>query len=113
MGLREAVDALVASEPFGELLLARERPIVARAGASPAFAAAGVAVALETPVLCVTAGPHEAEALAAEVTAFLPDAVALLPAWEALPYEGLPPAPRSRPAGRTPCTGCVRAAVRR
>ncbi|HYJ60628.1 MAG TPA: DEAD/DEAH box helicase, partial [Actinomycetota bacterium] len=91
MGLRDAVDALVASEPFGALLLARERPIVARAGASEAFVVAGVAVALEGPVLCVAPGPHEAEALADDLAAFLPGAVALLPAWEALPYEGISP----------------------
>ena len=56
--------------------------------------AAGVAVALDAPVMAVTAGPHEAEALAADLEAYLgAERVALLPAWEALPYEGISPAP--------------------
>ena len=55
---------------------------------------AAVATALETPVLAIAAGPREAEALAADLESYLGgDAVALLPSWEALPYEGLSPAP--------------------
>ena len=39
-------------------------------------------------------GPHEAEALAAEIAAYLgAERVGLLPAWEALPYEGIGPTP--------------------
>ena len=45
-------------------------------------------------MLAVAPGPREAEALAADLEAFLgADRVALLPAWEALPYEGISPAP--------------------
>jgi transcription-repair coupling factor (superfamily II helicase) len=93
VGLGGAVEALVASERFERLLLARERPIVARAGGADAFLAAGVALALEAPVLLVAAGPHEASALAEACEAFLPGAVAAFPAWEALPYEGIGPSP--------------------
>ncbi len=94
MSLREALEALVASEPFERLLLARERPVVAHAETGEAFVAAGMAVALDAPVLVVAPGPREAEALAAELVAFLgQERVALLPAWEALPYEGISPAP--------------------
>ena len=94
MALRDTVDLLVGSEPFERLLLARERPIVARAEAGEDFVVAGLATALDAPVLAVAPGPHEADALAADLEAFLgPERVALLPAWEALPYEGISPAP--------------------
>jgi transcription-repair coupling factor (superfamily II helicase) len=94
VSLREAVEALVASEPFERLLLSRERPIRARADAGEGAVVAAVAVALDAPVLAVAPGPHEAEALYDDLVAFLgDDAVALLPAWEALPYEGISPAP--------------------
>ena len=94
MGLRDALEVLVGSEPFERLLLERQRPIVARAEAGEDFVVAGVATALEAPLLAVAPGPREAEALAADLEAFLgPERVALLPAWEALPYEGISPAP--------------------
>jgi transcription-repair coupling factor (superfamily II helicase) len=94
VGLRAALDVLAASPPFERLLLARERPIVARAGASEAFAIAGLAVALDGPILAVAPGPREAESLHADVAAFLgADDARLLPAWEALPYEGISPSP--------------------
>ncbi len=94
VGLREAVDTLAGSEPFERLLLARDRPIVARAAAAEDLVVAAVASSLETAVLAVAPGPRESEALAADLEAFLgPESVALLPAWEALPYEGLSPAP--------------------
>jgi len=93
VSLREALEAFVASEPFERLLLARERPVEARLETGESFAIAGLAVALDAPVLAVAGGPHEAEALAEDVEAFLPGDVGLLPAWEALPYEGISPAP--------------------
>ncbi len=94
MGLREAIDAFVASEPFERLLLARERPVVARAEAGEPFAIAALAVALDTSLLAVTPGPREAEALAADIEALLGDErVTSLPSWEALPYEGISPTP--------------------
>jgi hypothetical protein len=94
MSLREALDALVDSEPFERLLLARARPIVAKAEAGEDFLLAGLAVALNAPVLVVTPGPKEAEELTTGIGAYLgPDDVALLPAWDALPYEGMGPAP--------------------
>jgi len=94
VSLREIVDAMVASEPFERVLLERARPIVARAEAAEDLVAAALAVALDAPLLAVTPGPHEAEALAADLVAYLgPGSVAHLPAWEALPYEGISPAP--------------------
>ena len=94
MGLRDAIDVVVRSAPFEQLLLERARPIVARAAAGEDLVVAAVATALDAPVLSVAPGPREAEALAADLEAFLgPDRVALLPAWEALPYEGISPAP--------------------
>jgi transcription-repair coupling factor (superfamily II helicase) len=94
VGLQGTVEVLVRSEPFEKLLLERARPIVARAAAGEDFVVAGVATALEAPVLAVAPGPREAEALAADLEALLgPERVALLPAWEALPYEGISPAP--------------------
>jgi transcription-repair coupling factor (superfamily II helicase) len=92
--LRPLVDALVASEPFERLLLERARPLLAGAEAAEELVAAAVAVALDAPTLLVAAGPREADALAADLIAYLgADRVALLPAWEALPYEGISPAP--------------------
>ncbi|HEY7762390.1 MAG TPA: transcription-repair coupling factor [Actinomycetota bacterium] len=94
MGLQEAVEVLVRSEPFEKLLLERARPIVARAEAGEDFVVAGVATALEAPIFAVAPGPREADALSADLVALLgPERVALLPAWEALPYEGISPAP--------------------
>ena len=94
MNLVDTIETLVASEPFERLLLARERPIVAHAGTGEDFVVAGLATALDVTVLAVAPGPREAEALAADLEAFIgPERVALLPAWEALPYEGISPAP--------------------
>nr|MBA3764918.1 transcription-repair coupling factor [Actinomycetota bacterium] len=94
MGLGDTLDVLVRSEPFERLLIERARPIVAHAEAGEDFVVAGVAKALDVPVLAVASGPREAEALAADLEAFLGvERVALLPAWEALAYEGISPAP--------------------
>ena len=94
MSLEGALDALVASEPFERLLLERARPIVAHSEAGEDALLAGLARALDTVILAVTPGPREAEALAAGAAAYLgEDGVALLPAWEALPYEGIGPTP--------------------
>src|SRR5688500_10364714 len=88
------LDVLVRSEPFERLLLDRARPIVARAEAGEDFVVAGVASALDSPVLAVAPGPRGADELASDLAAFLgAERVALLPAWEALPYEGISPAP--------------------
>ena len=92
MSVEEALGALIGSEPFERLLVARARPILAHADAGVDAVVAGLARALETSVLAVTPGPREAEALAAGSSAYLGEArVALLPAWEALPYEGIGP----------------------
>ena len=115
MSLREIVDALVASEPFERLLLERARPIVARAQARRGPGGGRAWRRRSTlPVLAVTPGPREAEALAADLVAYLgADAVALLPAWEALPYEGISPAPEvaARRAERR-SSGCARPTAR-
>jgi transcription-repair coupling factor (superfamily II helicase) len=92
MALRDVLDALIGSEPFERLLLERARPIVARAEAGQDALLAALAVALEAPLLVVAPGPHEAEELAGGIGAYL-DGVALLPAWDALPYEGMDPSP--------------------
>ncbi|HEX6844723.1 MAG TPA: transcription-repair coupling factor, partial [Actinomycetota bacterium] len=111
MGLRSALDVLAASPPFERLLLARERPIVARAGASEPFAIAGLAVALGGPILAAAPGPREAETLHADVAAFLgAEGVRLLPAWEALPYEGISPSPEVA-ARRAEAARALRAAT--
>jgi transcription-repair coupling factor (superfamily II helicase) len=93
MSLGSLVETLTGSEPFERLLVSRERPLVAQAETGDAFVMAGLAVALEMPVLAITPGPHEAEALVADVDAFLPGHAVLLPAWEAFPYELLSPTP--------------------
>ena len=106
----ELLDKLVGSEPFERLLLARARPLLARAEAGQDFLIAGLAQALESPIMAVAPGPHEADTLAAGVEAFLgAGRVALLPSWEALPYEGISPSPEVA-ARRAEAVARVRAA---
>ena len=94
MTLQTALETLAASEPLERVLLARERPVIARAHAGTDAVAAALATALDTPVLLLAPGPHEAEQLTDGVQAWLgSDRTALLPSWEALPYEGLSPSP--------------------
>ena len=93
VSLASHVQALIGSEPFERLLTSRARPIEVQAETADAFVLAGLATALELPILAVAPGPHEAEALVADVEAFLPGGAALLPAWEALPYELISPTP--------------------
>jgi transcription-repair coupling factor (superfamily II helicase) len=89
----QLLDAMTSSPPFERVLLERARPVVAHAEAGHDFVVASLARGLDAPVLAVTPGPHEAEAMAEGVAAFLgADRVALFPAWEALPYEGISPA---------------------
>jgi len=110
MALRDVLDALIGSAPFERLLLERERPIVARAEAGEDALMAALALALEAPLFVVAPGPREADDLAAGVGAYLgADGVALLPAWDALPYEGMDPAPEVA-ARRADAVARVRAA---
>ncbi|HSL10472.1 MAG TPA: transcription-repair coupling factor [Actinomycetota bacterium] len=109
--LSAVIDALAASEPFERLLLERERPIRARAEAGEGAAVAALARSLDAPVLAVSPGPREADALAEEVGAYLGDTrTALLPAWEALPYEGISPSPEVA-ARRADAIGALRRAT--
>ena len=79
MSLERALDALIGSAPFERLLLERARPILARAEAGEDFLVAALARGLDAPVLAVTPGPREAEALAGGVESYLgPAGVALL-----------------------------------
>ena len=110
MSLRDVLEAVIGSAPFERLLLERSRPIVARAEAGEDALIAALAVALEAPLLMVAPGPREAEELAGGVGAYLGDeGVALLPAWDALPYEGMDPAPEVA-ARRADAIARVRAA---
>ena len=92
--MERLLDTLIESEAFQEVL-AKPSPRVARAeGPGHPYAIAGLARVLDAPVLAVAAGPKEADRLAAGVEAFLgEERVALFPAWEALPVEGISPAP--------------------
>jgi transcription-repair coupling factor (superfamily II helicase) len=110
MTLREVLDALVDSEPFERLLLERARPILAKADAGEDFLLAGLAVALDAPLMVVSPGPREADELTSEIGAYLGrESVALLPAWDALPYEGMDPAPEVA-ARRADAIGRLRSA---
>ncbi len=92
--LERALEALIGSEAFERLLLERARPLLARADAGQDFLVAALARALDAPVLVVAPGPREAEQIARGAEAWLgPDDASLLPAWEALPYEGISPSP--------------------
>jgi transcription-repair coupling factor (superfamily II helicase) len=92
--LETALDTLIGSEAFERMLLDRSRPVLARADAGQDFLVAALSRAIDAPVLLVASGPREAEQLARGVEAWLgPDGSALLPSWEALPYEGIGPSP--------------------
>jgi transcription-repair coupling factor (superfamily II helicase) len=87
------LDRLVESPRF-ERLLGTPGPKVARVpDVGQPFAAAALARAVDAPVLVVAPGHGEAERIASGAELFLPDRVALFPAWEALPYEGISPGP--------------------
>jgi transcription-repair coupling factor (superfamily II helicase) len=91
--LRDALERVIGSEPFERLLLEKARPVLAHAETASDVVVAALAASIDAPVLAVAPGPREAEALASGIEAYLgPDLVALLPAWEALPYEGISPA---------------------
>ncbi len=92
--MRELLQVLIDSEPF-QAVLASPGPRLARAeGPGHPYVAAALAVSIDAPVLVVAPGPREAEHLAAGARAFLgPERVALFPSWEALPVEGISPAP--------------------
>jgi transcription-repair coupling factor (superfamily II helicase) len=94
--MEKLLEPLVESEAF-QRVLASSEPRLARAEApGHPYVAAGLAVAVDGPVLAVAAGPREAESLSSGAEAFLgPDRVALFPAWEALPVEGISPAPET------------------
>jgi transcription-repair coupling factor (superfamily II helicase) len=95
--------ALIESAPFQGLVA---RPGPARVDpAGRACVLAGLAATLEAPILAVTPSPREAGPLARDIEAFLgPGTAAHLPAWEALPVEGISPSPevagRRAEAGR-------------
>ena len=104
MSLREVLDALVTSEPFERLLLERARPIVARADAGQDFLLAGLAVALDAPLMVVRPGPREAEELASEIGAYLgPERRRPPPGMGRASLRGDGPGARGRgPKGRRP-----------
>ena len=111
MALRDVLDALIGSAPFERVLLERSRPILARVEAGEDALLAALAVALEAPLLVVAPGPREAEELAGGIGAYLgAEGVALLPAWDALPYEGMDPTPEVA-ARRADAIARVRAAT--
>ena len=86
------LERIARSEPYERLLADRARPILRRADAGHDAAIAALATALGGPVLAVAPGPREADELEHGVRAFLgADRVAVLPAWEALPSEGISP----------------------
>ena len=92
--LDRLLDALIGSDAFERVLLERARPILARADAGEDFVVAALARALDSPVMVVAPGPREADTLARGSEAWLgPERSAVLPAWEALPYEGISPSP--------------------
>ena len=92
MTLEKLLEPLVESDGF-QALLARSGDRLGRAEPpGHPYAAAALAVAVDAPVLAILPGPREARAFADGAEAFLgPERVALFPAWEALPVEGISP----------------------
>ena len=91
MGLEEALEALVASEPFERLLLARERPSWRTPRPARRVPPASPSRSTPDPPCAGPAGGGGARRRDRRVPRG--ERVALLPAWEALPYEGISPAP--------------------
>jgi len=90
--MRELLEALVESDVFQGMLAEPGRKVARADAAGHPYVAAALAVSLESPVLVVAPGPREADRLARGAAAFLgSDRVALFPAWEALPGEGISP----------------------
>jgi transcription-repair coupling factor (superfamily II helicase) len=94
MTMEKLLEPLLESEAF-QALMARTGHRLARAEApGHPYVAAGLARALDGPVLAVAAGPREAERVAAGAAAFLgSDRALVFPAWEGLPVEGISPSP--------------------
>src|SRR5919106_1597569 len=94
--LEKFLEPLVESDAF-QALLARPGDRLGRAEApGHPYAAAALAVAVDASVLAVLPGPREAKSCADGAEAFLgPERVALFPAWEALPVEGISPSPET------------------
>jgi transcription-repair coupling factor (superfamily II helicase) len=92
--MRKLLEPMIQSDAF-QALLARPAPRLARAEVpGHGYVVAALAEALESPILAVAPGPREAERVARAAAAFLGDEqVALFPAWEALPGEGISPSP--------------------
>src|SRR4051794_41788580 len=87
MSLGSLVETLIGSEPFERLLVSRDRPLLAQAETGDAFVVAGLAAALELPVLAAAPGPHVAGALAGGGQAFPPCGCLMLPGLGAVPCE--------------------------
>ena len=94
MTLEKLLEPLLESEAF-QSLLDGPSPRLARADATGhPYVLAALAEAVEAPVMVVAPGPREADHLVRGAAAFLgAERVALFPAWEALPSEGISPGP--------------------
>ncbi|HZA26377.1 MAG TPA: hypothetical protein VE915_01855, partial [Actinomycetota bacterium] len=92
--MRKLLEPMIESEAF-QALLAHPGPRLARAEVpGHGYVVAALAETLEAPVMAVAPGPREADRVARGAAAFLGDEqVALFPAWEALPGEGISPSP--------------------
>jgi transcription-repair coupling factor (superfamily II helicase) len=94
MTLEKLLEPLLESEAFHALLARTGRRLARAEAPGHPYVAAGLARALDGPVLAVAAGPREAERVAAGAAAFLgSDRALVLPAWEGLPVEGISPSP--------------------
>ncbi|MEX2458526.1 MAG: DEAD/DEAH box helicase, partial [Actinomycetota bacterium] len=91
--MEELLDRLIESERFDALLTSHGRRVARVPEPGHGYAAAALARAVRAPVLVVAPGHLEAERIANTAELFLPTRVAVFPAWEALPYEGISPSP--------------------
>ena len=111
MSLRDVLDRLVTSEPFEGLCSTDPGRSWSTSRPARGFLA-GLAVALDGPVLVVTPR-REAEDLEAEVGAYLGDDVALLPPGTRCRTRGWIRRPRSPRVAPTPSRVCAPRSVRR
>jgi transcription-repair coupling factor (superfamily II helicase) len=92
--MQKLLEPLLESEAFQALLGAPSPRLAHADAAAHPYVLGALAETAEAPLLAVAPGPREAERLTRGAEAFLgPDRVALFPAWEALPSEGISPGP--------------------
>src|SRR4051794_1491820 len=88
----DGIPRLLAGEPAVRAVMARARVVAVPEAARAVFAAAVAGITTRRPILVAVPTGGEADRLAHDLAAFLPDGdVETFPAWETLPFERVSP----------------------